>query len=256
MRRIRTIGYALPMRAWVLAAAVSGAMLLVSVGVSVLAPRRLRPCEPAPPNGTMAAVSLANDREMARLEQSSRTHPGTDFGAQIAEGARSVGNSRVGAPFPVSEVRAVQLRADGRYVITLANGQVWVAGEAYDRAAIHVGDVATIKPGALRAFFMDSSEITLPALRDKDRQGGRRMIQHFPVVRALALSSLVAGAAAAAGMLPGIDVYYGSKRSCTGALCRYGAATRRVIHSYSVRTACTRARSRLCRLPLGCVGWV
>jgi hypothetical protein len=53
-----------------------------------------------------------------------------------------------------SKVLAVTLRADGRQVITLENGQTWVQGEAFDDIAIHAGDVVTIKSGVLGSFYM------------------------------------------------------------------------------------------------------
>jgi hypothetical protein len=53
-----------------------------------------------------------------------------------------------------STVSAVSTRVDGRVVITLANGQTWVQGEAYELFRVNVGDAVTIKPGALGSFHM------------------------------------------------------------------------------------------------------
>lgn len=53
-----------------------------------------------------------------------------------------------------STVSAVGSHADGRLVITLANGQVWVQGEAYEVFHVNVGDVITIKPGLLGSFHL------------------------------------------------------------------------------------------------------
>jgi hypothetical protein len=53
-----------------------------------------------------------------------------------------------------STVSAVSSRGDGRLVITLANGQVWVQGEAYEVFRIKAGDAITIKPGLLGSFHL------------------------------------------------------------------------------------------------------
>jgi hypothetical protein len=53
-----------------------------------------------------------------------------------------------------STVSAVGSSGDGRMVITLANGQVWVQGEAYEVFRVSVGDAITIKPGLLGSFHM------------------------------------------------------------------------------------------------------
>ena len=56
-------------------------------------------------------------------------------------------------PQPLSStVSAVSQRADGRKVVTLANGQVWVQGEAWTAMPVSVGDTISIKPGALGSF--------------------------------------------------------------------------------------------------------
>lgn len=54
-----------------------------------------------------------------------------------------------------SKVAAVTLRADGRNVIALENGQIWVQGDAFEDIAIHAGDAVTIKSGLLGSFYMD-----------------------------------------------------------------------------------------------------
>jgi hypothetical protein len=49
-------------------------------------------------------------------------------------------------------VSAVSQRVDGRKVVTLANGQIWVQGEAWSTFPVNAGDAITIKPGALGSF--------------------------------------------------------------------------------------------------------
>jgi hypothetical protein len=53
-----------------------------------------------------------------------------------------------------SIVSAVSERVDGRKVITLANGETWVQGEAWEVFHVSVGDAITIKPGALGSFHL------------------------------------------------------------------------------------------------------
>ncbi len=53
-----------------------------------------------------------------------------------------------------STVTSVNLRSDGRLVIALANGQVWVQGDAYEAFRVGVGDAITIKPGALGSLHL------------------------------------------------------------------------------------------------------
>lgn len=53
-----------------------------------------------------------------------------------------------------STVTSVNMRRDGRLVIALANGQVWVQGDAYEAFRVGVGDAITIKPGALGSLHL------------------------------------------------------------------------------------------------------
>jgi hypothetical protein len=89
------------------------------------------------------------DREMARAEKS---YGLTD------EQKRKLEQPKAGIDAKPqtlsSKVLAVTLRADGRNVITLENGQIWVQGEAFEHTAIHAGDAVTIKPGLLGSLYM------------------------------------------------------------------------------------------------------
>jgi hypothetical protein len=53
-----------------------------------------------------------------------------------------------------STVTSVNMRSDGRLLIALANGQVWVQGDAYEAFRVAVGDAITIKPGALGSLHL------------------------------------------------------------------------------------------------------
>jgi hypothetical protein len=96
------------------------------------------------------------DREMARTEKS--------FGLND-EQKRKLDRSSpvVDAKPPVVDIKpqtvpssvvAVTLRTDGRNVITLQNGQIWVQGEAFEHTEIRVGDSVTVKSGLLGALYM------------------------------------------------------------------------------------------------------
>ncbi len=45
-------------------------------------------------------------------------------------------------------------RADGRYVITLSNGQVWLEVETKERFQADTGDAVTVRSGALGSHFL------------------------------------------------------------------------------------------------------
>lgn len=51
-------------------------------------------------------------------------------------------------------VADLKARPDGRTVITLSDGAVWVQVEAYDSISLRAGDVVTLKPGMLGSFFL------------------------------------------------------------------------------------------------------
>jgi hypothetical protein len=51
-------------------------------------------------------------------------------------------------------VTALSARADGRHVIALANGQIWVQGEAWEVLHLSVGDAVTVKPGVLGSYYL------------------------------------------------------------------------------------------------------
>ena len=56
-----------------------------------------------------------------------------------------------------SVVTAVSQRADGRKVFTLANGELWIQGEAWEVFDVKVGDAVTIKPGTLGSFHLSAA---------------------------------------------------------------------------------------------------
>ena len=89
------------------------------------------------------------DREMARAEKS---YGLTDEQKRKLDPPKT--SVEVKAQALSSKVLTLTLRADGRNVIALENGQIWVQGDAFEDIAIHVGDPVSIKPGLLGAFHM------------------------------------------------------------------------------------------------------
>jgi hypothetical protein len=89
------------------------------------------------------------DREMARTEKS---YGLTDEQKRKLDVPKADIDAK--APAVSSKVRAVTPRADGRSVITLESGQIWVQGEAFDEIAIRAGEAVTIKSGMLGSFYM------------------------------------------------------------------------------------------------------
>jgi hypothetical protein len=93
------------------------------------------------------------DREIPRLAAT----PDKSFGLSAEQARKLEAPGARDKPRPQilsSIVSAVSERADGREVITLANGEIWVQGEAWSTFPLSVGDTITIKPGALGSFHL------------------------------------------------------------------------------------------------------
>jgi hypothetical protein len=63
-------------------------------------------------------------------------------------------HNRPGHQILSSVVSAIHERGDGRKAITLANGDTWVQGEAWEAFHVSVGDAITIKTGALGSYHL------------------------------------------------------------------------------------------------------
>jgi hypothetical protein len=110
-------------------------------------------CEAAPPPAALHACTLERedaarlacfDREMQRLET-------------LAAKSYGLSGEQQGKPPVVvmsGVVGSLKLQSDGRTVITLADGAVWIQGEAYEALSLHAGDRVTVKPGLLGAFYL------------------------------------------------------------------------------------------------------
>jgi len=79
-----------------------------------------------------------------------------DFGftaAQIRSQNSEVAD--VEAPASItSAVAAVETRASGKFVVSLANGQVWRQVEVNERARLEKGDAVTIRKAALSSYLL------------------------------------------------------------------------------------------------------
>jgi hypothetical protein len=53
-------------------------------------------------------------------------------------------------------VASVERRREGHFVVTLDNGQVWVQSELNSRADVRVGDLVTVRRGALGSYLLDT----------------------------------------------------------------------------------------------------
>jgi hypothetical protein len=54
-------------------------------------------------------------------------------------------------------IARVVRRADGRALITLDNGQVWLQGEAYERFDAQPGETVLVRSGVLGSFYMHAA---------------------------------------------------------------------------------------------------
>ncbi len=116
-------------------------------------PDALRNCTQEQDDGRRLACY---DREVSRLA----TTPDKSFGLSAEQQRKQEANQAHEKPRPQvlsSVVTAVVERADGRKVISLADGGIWVQGEAWEVFDVKVGEAVTIKPGTLGSFHMYAS---------------------------------------------------------------------------------------------------
>lgn len=93
------------------------------------------------------------DREVQRQE----ALDAKSYGLSVEQKARleqSAAGRKPPPAFLSGVVAGLTARADGRTVITLVDGAIWIQGEAYDPIALHAGDAVTVKPGLLGSFYL------------------------------------------------------------------------------------------------------
>ena len=93
------------------------------------------------------------DQQMAKLA----TEPSASFGLSPEQERKSEAaatHEKPTTPVLSTTVSTAVVRADGRQLIRLTNGQTWVQGEAYDVVQVRPGDTVTIKPGLLGSFYL------------------------------------------------------------------------------------------------------
>lgn len=102
------------------------------------------------------------DREMARLSAAAEKSFGLTAEQRRkltppAPAAATPSATPPAKPTPElmsSTVVTLSVRADGRSVIELANGAVWVQGEAYEPLNLRPGESVTIRPGLLGSYYL------------------------------------------------------------------------------------------------------
>lgn len=120
-----------------------------SAGASAL-PDSLQACKKEQDDSRRLACY---DREMTQLAAT----PDKSIGLSPEQQRKLEPPEARAAPKPEvlsSVMSAITQRADGRMVFTLANREIWVQGEAWERFDVRVGDAVTIKPGLLGSFHL------------------------------------------------------------------------------------------------------
>lgn len=136
---------------------------IAAVLLTVVSSWRVSAAPPALPAALQACAQERDDsqrlacydREVPRLD----TTPDKAFGLSAQQQSKLEQPDVREKPKPQtlsSSVTAVSQRVDGRIVVALANGQIWVQGEAWKAFPLNVGDAITIKPGALGSFQLDT----------------------------------------------------------------------------------------------------
>lgn len=126
------------------------ALAIGSLRAAAELPESLRACE----NVRDDVARLAcYDREVARQAALDAKSFGLS-GEQKGKLEQSGGSPKPPPAIVSGVVAGLKAQPDGRTVITLADGAVWIQGEAYERIALHPGDTVSVKPGLLGSFYM------------------------------------------------------------------------------------------------------
>ncbi len=82
--------------------------------------------------------------------------PAVKFGFSEQELARNTAQSSTpAAPTSITAaVTSIDLRHDGKFVVTLDNSQVWSQSEINSQADVRVGDTVTVRQGALGSYLL------------------------------------------------------------------------------------------------------
>ena len=154
-------------------------MALIAIGLvrpagASAVPDTLRACAQEPDDHKrlacydqeIARLSAKADRSIGLTKAQERKEDETE--AQRAVRSSQPASAPVLAPKPVSTstrqgplesaaVASISRRGDGRCVITLDNGQVWLQGEAYESFEAKTGEAITIRSGLLGSFYMHTA---------------------------------------------------------------------------------------------------
>ncbi len=121
-----------------------------------------RPVPVAPPAATSNAVAtsatpaLADEAAAPASTMTGASDPLADFGlSEQAKAARDPEKARQSNPDSITAtVTEVGKQPRGQFIVTLDNGHVWVQSETNSRARLAVGDLVTIKKGALASYLL------------------------------------------------------------------------------------------------------
>jgi len=93
------------------------------------------------------------DREIRHLEELESKSFGLT-GQQKDRLDPSPRQSKATAPVLSGVVAELKAQPDGRTMITLEDGAVWIEGEAYEPIELRVGDRVSVRSGFLGSFYM------------------------------------------------------------------------------------------------------
>jgi hypothetical protein len=94
---------------------------------------------------------------VAEASPAPNKHQDPQFGlsARAIERAARDATNAPAPPTSISDaVTKLQFLRDGKFVATLANGQVWAQAEFESQALVAVGDTVTVKRGALGSYLL------------------------------------------------------------------------------------------------------
>jgi hypothetical protein len=94
-------------------------------------------------------ADLPNDAKRLACYDAEFGRPAATEAASATDPTRSTARATV-----TSAVTALELKRNGRFVATLANGQVWAQSELEPAASVVVGDIVTVRPASLGSYLI------------------------------------------------------------------------------------------------------
>jgi len=128
----------------------SALLIIIAVRAAAELPESLRECQGQRDD---VARLACYDREVARQAALDAKSFGLS-GEQKGKLEQSAGSPKPRPAVVSGVVAGLKAQPDGRTLITLADGAVWIQGEAYEPIALRPGDTITVKPGLLGSFYL------------------------------------------------------------------------------------------------------